>query len=55
MSQDVLKGVETVLLVDDEETVISVSKDMLEALEYSVIIARSGQEAVALFEKEYRL
>ena len=51
VSQDVLKGRETILLVDDEETVITVSKDMLEALEYSVLTAKSGQEAVALFEK----
>jgi len=55
VSQDVLKGRETILLVDDEETVITVSKDMLEALEYSVISARSGQEAVALFEKNHHL
>ena len=52
-SQAVLKGVETVLLVDDEETVVSVSKDMLEALGYSVLVARSGQEAIAIFESEF--
>ena len=52
-SRAVLKGVETVLLVDDEETVVSVSKDMLEALGYSVLIARSGQEAIAIFEEEH--
>ncbi len=52
-SQAVLKGVETVLLVDDEETVVSVSRDMLEALGYSVLIAKSGQEAIAIFENEY--
>jgi two-component system, cell cycle sensor histidine kinase and response regulator CckA len=52
-SQAVLKGVETVLLVDDEETVVSVSRDMLEALGYSVLVAKSGQEAIAIFEKEH--
>ena len=52
-SQAVLRGVETVLLVDDEETVVTVSKDMLEALGYSVLIARSGQEAITIFEKEW--
>jgi len=52
-SQAVLKGVETVLLVDDEETAVSVSKDMLEALGYSVLIARSGQEAIAIFKSEF--
>jgi CheY-like chemotaxis protein len=48
-SQDVLKGKETILLVDDEETVITVSKDMLEALGYSVLVARSGQEALDIY------
>jgi PAS domain S-box-containing protein len=45
------KGAETILLVDDEEAVTSVSKDMLEVLGYSVLIARSGQEAIEIFEK----
>ncbi len=45
-------GGETVLLVDDEEPVIAVSKDMLEALGYSVLVARSGQEAVDIYEKQ---
>jgi two-component system, cell cycle sensor histidine kinase and response regulator CckA len=52
-SSAVLKGEETILLVDDEETVVSVSRDMLEALGYSVLVARSGQEAVGIFEKEH--
>jgi PAS domain S-box-containing protein len=52
-STAVLKGEETILLVDDEETVVSVSRDMLEALGYSVLVARSGQEAVGIFEKEH--
>jgi CheY-like chemotaxis protein len=45
------KGAETILLVDDEEAVTSVSRDMLEVLGYSVLIARSGQEAIDIYEK----
>jgi two-component system, cell cycle sensor histidine kinase and response regulator CckA len=37
--------------VDDEETIITVNRDMLEALGYSVLIARSGREAISIFEK----
>ena len=47
------KGAETILLVDDEEAVTSVSKDMLEVLGYSVLIARSGQEAIDIYEKHH--
>jgi CheY-like chemotaxis protein len=52
-ARPVERGGETVLLVDDEEPVISVSKDMLEALGYSVLVARSGQEAVDIYEKQH--
>jgi len=43
-------GTDTVLLVDDEEIVVGVGKQMLEKLGYSVLIARSGQEAVDVFK-----
>lgn len=48
---EVLEGDETILIVDDEESVISVSRDMLEALGYSVLVARSGHEAVEVYER----
>jgi CheY-like chemotaxis protein len=41
-----VNGTETVLLVDDEEIVIGVGKQMLERLGFSVLVARNGQEAV---------
>jgi nitrogen-specific signal transduction histidine kinase/CheY-like chemotaxis protein len=50
----VQQGAETILLVDDEEAVIAVSKDMLEVLGYSVLVARSGREAIEVFEKHFR-
>jgi len=45
-----VNGSETVLLVDDEEIVVGVGKQMLQKLGYSVLIARSGQEAVEVYK-----
>jgi CheY-like chemotaxis protein len=46
-----VKGRGTILLVDDEEAVILVSKDMLEVLGYSVLAAASGQDGIELYKK----
>jgi two-component system cell cycle sensor histidine kinase/response regulator CckA len=43
-------GDETILLVDDEEIIANVSKEILEELGYSVITARSGSEAVKIYQ-----
>ncbi len=43
------RGSGTVLLVDDEETVLSVGKRMLELLGFSVLTATNGIEAVSVF------
>ncbi len=43
-------GAETVLLVDDEEIVIGVGKQMLERLGFSVLTARNGQEAADVYK-----
>jgi len=40
---------ETILLVDDEEIVIGVGKQMLEKLGFSVLTAASGKEAIDLY------
>jgi PAS domain S-box-containing protein len=42
-------GKGTILLVDDEEMMIDVGKEMLEVLGYRVITAQSGQEAIEKF------
>lgn len=49
---DVRKGTGTILLVDDEEMIVDVGFQMLIALGYDVIIARNGQEAMAIYEKK---
>jgi len=43
------RGSGTVLLVDDEETVLAVGRSMLERLGYSVITAWDGKEAVMTY------
>jgi len=48
---EVLKGTETVLLVDDEDTVIEVGEQMLSKLGYKVLLARGGREALELYKK----
>jgi two-component system cell cycle sensor histidine kinase/response regulator CckA len=48
--EEILKGTETVLLVDDEEMILDVGRKMLEALGYVVIIAASGEEALEIYK-----
>lgn len=46
MEGRLIKGSETILLVDDEEMIIDVGQAMLENLGYRVFVAQSGQRAV---------
>ena len=41
---------ETVLLVDDEEMIIEIGKEMLEKMNYKVLASRNGAEAVEIFK-----
>jgi PAS domain S-box-containing protein len=45
----IAKGAETILLVDDEQIVLEVSKNMLEYMGYRVYAAGNGQEAIAVY------
>ena len=49
--QEMLKGSETLLLVDDEEMIISVGARMLKRLGYQVITAQGGIPAVKTYRK----
>jgi CheY-like chemotaxis protein len=51
-ADEVAKGDETVLLVDDEDINIDVVREILEILGYGVIAAKSGQEAVDIFREK---
>jgi len=56
VSGAILKGTETILLVDDEKMVLEVSKEILESLGYRVFAAGSGQEAIGVYmEKKGRI
>lgn len=48
-SKTILKGTETILLVDDEETIINVCRDILLTLGYKVFVARDGSEALNIY------
>jgi two-component system cell cycle sensor histidine kinase/response regulator CckA len=52
VSEDVRHGDETVLLVDDEDMIIDVGEQLLQKLGYEVLIARSGKEAIEIYEKD---
>ncbi len=46
-----VRGKETILLVDDEEVILKVTREILESLGYLVMSASSGQEALSLFRE----
>ena len=48
---DTLRGTETVLFVDDEDMIIEVAGELFEQLGYKVLTARSGKEAIEIYEK----
>jgi signal transduction histidine kinase len=50
--KELLKGSETLLLVDDEEMIVEVGQAMLEALGYRVLVANGGQEAMEMVARE---
>jgi len=50
-SDEFIKGTGTVLLVDDEEIIRDVFKDMLETIGYKVFSAKDGKEAIEIYRK----
>jgi len=46
----IIKGTETILLVDDEEMIIEVNQEILKALGYNPMIARSGKKAIEIYK-----
>ena len=51
LTDEIMKGKGTVLLVDDEEIVLDAGEQMLRKLGYEVLLAKSGQEALELYKK----
>jgi len=49
--RSITRGAGTILLVDDEPDVLSVSKEILESLGYNVHTAKNGEEAINIYKK----
>ena len=50
---DLPPGNETILLVDDEETILDACGTMLNRMGYTVITARGGREAIAVYQERH--
>jgi len=50
IQKEILKGSETALLVDDEDMILDVGRDLLEKLGYEVLTAKSGIEAIEIYK-----
>jgi len=48
---DMVMGKETILLVDDEDMILNVDRDILRILGYTVMVARNGKEAVKVYQE----
>ncbi|MGD9106283.1 MAG: PAS domain S-box protein [Desulfobacterales bacterium] len=52
LKKDILNGTETVLLVDDEDMIIDVGRDVIKKLGYKVMTAKSGKEAIEIYKNK---
>jgi len=50
-AEEIIEGTGTVLLVDDEEVILEVGQDLLEAMGYRVLTAGDGKEAIEVYKK----
>ncbi|MDD5452302.1 MAG: PAS domain-containing protein [Desulfovibrionales bacterium] len=50
-ADEMLRGAEAVLLVDDEDMILGVGEKILRAMGYKVLLAASGKEAVEAYKK----
>jgi len=48
---EILMGHEKVLLVDDEDLILEIGKEMLEKMSYKVLVARDGEEALQIYRE----
>jgi CheY-like chemotaxis protein len=52
-ADEITRATGTVLLVDDEDIILEVEKELLETLGYVVLTARDGKEAVEIYKKKW--
>jgi PAS domain S-box-containing protein len=50
--EEIIGGSETILLVDDEDTILDIGRNMLGRSGYTVITARNGEEAIEVYKAE---
>ncbi|MDX6710156.1 MAG: hypothetical protein QOH96_1172 [Blastocatellia bacterium] len=46
-----LGGTETILVAEDEEVLRNLARDVLEGLDYTVLLAENGEEAIKMYEQ----
>ncbi len=51
LHEEIIKGKETILIVDDEDMIIDVSKELLENMGYKVLTAKSGREGIKIYKE----
>jgi PAS domain S-box-containing protein len=51
-SDNISRGTETILLVDDEDMIIDVADEILQEMGYNVLCARGGKEALEIYEQK---
>jgi CheY-like chemotaxis protein len=49
---DIVRGEGTILLVDDEDMIVEVSRELLEVLGYHVHVARNGRDAIEIYKEK---
>ncbi len=52
LPQQLLRGAETILLVDDEQTLRELGRQVLEDMGYAVLTAASGEDALAIYQSQ---
>ena len=50
-TDEIIKGKESILLVDDEQMILDIARQMLQKLGYQVTLASSGMQAVTIYKK----
>ena len=51
-TREIVRGTETILLVDDEKMVLEVNKELLSSMGYKVYAVGSGQEAIDVYTEK---
>jgi two-component system cell cycle sensor histidine kinase/response regulator CckA len=53
VTEEISRGSETILIVDDEEMIVDIGVDILKSLGYTVLSARGGREAIEIYKDKW--